>query len=168
MDFVIRQHMLLKQEREWLILCVGVQRSRFILKGWRNSRIYDWEDGERIWYQCALYPSLNLELKVCSYSLTSFVSFALPFTNTFWTRSKHVSSIYSSSHGTPFHFPSQRSKSTDLWSAAHPLNNSWHWLVFFLIFFPVRFFLVGIHGCAVGGFYSFSSFIKASPHLFMC
>lgn len=39
----------------------------------------------------------------------------------FWTRSKHVSSIYSSGCGAPFHFLSQRSGSTDLWSAAHPL-----------------------------------------------
>lgn len=123
---------------------------------------------ERMWYQCVFYPFMNFELNACPYSLTSRVNFTLPFTNRFWTRSQHVSSIYSSGYGAPFHFLSQRSKSTDLWSAAHPLNNSWHWLVFFPLFFPLSVFLVSTHGCAVGGFYSFSSFIKASPHLFVC
>lgn len=138
MDFVIRQHMLLKEERKWLILCVGVQRSGFTVTGWRNSCKWNWNGRrERMWYQCVFYPFMNFELNVCSYSLTSRVNFTLPFTNRFWTRSKHVSSIYSSGYGTPFHFLSQRSKSTDLWSAAHPLNNSWHWLVFFPLIFPL-------------------------------
>lgn len=162
MDFVIRQRMLLKEERKWLIVRAGVQRSALL---WQAGEIHARKtDTNGIINVCSTHIWIQNWIYV-SYSLISRVSFRLPFTNTFWTRSKRVSSIYSSGYGTPFHFLSQRSKSTDLWSAAHPLNNSWHWLVFF---FPLSVFLVSTHGCAVGGFYSFSSFIKASPHLFVC
>lgn len=125
MDFVIRRHMLLKEERKWLILTVRVQRSHFT-QGSRAIYASSIETDKR---QMCVW--IWIFFKVCE--------FTLPFTNRFWTISKHVSFIYSSGYGPPFHFLSQRSKSTDLWSAAQPLNNSWHWLVFSPYFSPCLF-----------------------------
>lgn len=166
MDFVIKQHMLLKR-RETDSSCASGSRGRLWLWQAAEIRARGTEMDAALTRRCGP-PYMNFQSNECSYSLTSCVSFTLPFTNRCWTGSKSVSSVYSRFYRAPFHFLSQGPKSTDLWSAAHALNNSWHWLV---SFFPPSlcslsaFFPLSVPGCAVGGFYSFSSFIKASPHL---
>lgn len=145
MDFVIRRRMLLKEERKWLILHVRVQRSCFTLVQFMQEELRQTQRG-RMCYQCVFCSYMSSEFNACSYSLTSCVNFGCHSQTEFWSRPKHVSSVYSSGCGAPFHFLSQRSKSGDLWSAAQPLNNSWHWLVFSLIFSPcLSFFFFGQH-----------------------
>ena len=75
MDFVIRQHMLLKEERKWLILRVG--GSKVTLYSGRLQQFMQAgieTDGGRMWYQCVFCPYMNFEFNVCSYSLTSCVN----------------------------------------------------------------------------------------------
>lgn len=74
MDFVIRRHMLLKEERKWLILCAGGWEVTLLL--WLAAEIDARRteiNGERMWYQRAFHPYMNFELN--KYSLTSGISF---------------------------------------------------------------------------------------------
>lgn len=72
MDFVIRKHMLLKEERKGLIWPVRVQRSYYALR--RCSRLCWGELEKKVYYQSARCPSMNFESNVCSYDLTSHVN----------------------------------------------------------------------------------------------
>lgn len=76
MDFVIRQHMLLKEERKWLGLCVGGSKVTFYSE--KPGQFMQVElrqtESERVCYRCVFYPYMNFEFNVCSYSLTSCVN----------------------------------------------------------------------------------------------
>lgn len=124
-------------------------------------------DGERMWYQCVFCPYMNFEFNVCSYSLTSCVNLRC-HSQTDSGPDLNMSAPFIPA-ATALPFTSCHKGQRALTFGVQPS----HWIIhdidlFFPLFFPLSLFLVSTHGCAVGGFYSFSSFIKASPHLFTC
>lgn len=152
MDFVIRRHMLLKEERKWLTLCIGGFRGQLFSpagRGDSHGPCIEMDAGGERDVIVSFCPNINFQSDIRWYILTSRVSTA-PLTSSVWTRSKHVGSIYSSGYAAPFHFLSQKVREHwPLECSPPPLNNSWHWLVFFLpLFFSLVccfFFFSGQH-----------------------
>lgn len=115
----------------------------------------------------ALY--MNLDLNACSYSLTSRVNLRCH---------SQIDSGPGLNMSAPFIPAATALPFTSCHKGQRALTfgvQPSHWIIHDIdlcfspyFFFPLSLFLVSTHGCAVGGFYSFSSFIKASPHLFVC